>query len=274
MEWGEKAGWYSFLNYPALITPSKLEGLGMFFEVINLEKSFGGLKATDKVSLNIKQGDICSIIGPNGAGKTTLFNLITGHIKPDSGRVIFQGENITGKSAMAVTRRGIARSFQIVNIFPQLTVYENVMVAVLSQKGKSYNLINPAKKIAREEIYGLLESIGLDKQKELLGGQLSHGNQKRLEVGIALAMKPKLLALDEPTAGMAVEEKAAILETIKSLIKRTGCTVLLCEHDMSIIFAVSDFIWVLHNGRIVANGTINEIKNNETVQRIYLGRKE
>lgn len=262
------------MNYPALITPSKLEGLGMFFEVINLEKSFGGLKATDKVSLNIKQGDICSIIGPNGAGKTTLFNLITGHIKPDSGRVIFQGENITGKSAMAVTRRGIARSFQIVNIFPQLTVYENVMVAVLSQKGKSYNLINPAKKIAREEIYGLLESIGLDKQKELLGGQLSHGNQKRLEVGIALAMKPKLLALDEPTAGMAVEEKAAILETIKSLIKRTGCTVLLCEHDMSIIFAVSDFIWVLHNGRIVANGTINEIKNNETVQRIYLGRKE
>lgn len=168
----------------------------MFFEVIDLEKSFGGLKATDRVSLNIKQGDICSIIGPNGAGKTTLFNLITGHIKPDSGKVIFQGEDITGKSAMAITRRGIARSFQIVNIFPQLTVYENVMVAVLSQKEKGYNMVKPAKKIAREEIYGLLESIGLDKQKGLLGGQLSHGNQKRLEVGIALAMKPKLLALE------------------------------------------------------------------------------
>jgi branched-chain amino acid transport system ATP-binding protein len=246
----------------------------MFFEVSNLEKSFGGLKATDNVSLNIKQGDICSIIGPNGAGKTTLFNLITGHIKPDSGKVIFQEEDITGKSVMEITRRGIARSFQIVNIFPQLTVYENVMVAVLSQKERTFNVIRSAKKIAKEEICELLASIGLDKQKDLLGGQLSHGNQKRLEVGIALAMKPKLMALDEPTAGMAVEEKAAILETIKSLIERTGCTVLLCEHDMSVIFEISNYIWVLHNGGIVANGTVNEIKNNETVQKIYLGRKE
>ena len=175
---------------------------------------------------------------------------------------------------MAITRKGIARSFQIVNIFPQLTVYENIMVAVLSQKRRSFNFLNPAKKIAREEIYGLLQSTGLEKQINMLGGQLSHGNQKRLEVGIALAMKPKLLALDEPTAGMAVEEKAAILKTIKALIKMTGCTVLLCEHDMSVIFEVSDYICVLHNGRIVANWMIDEIKNNEVVQRIYLGGKE
>jgi branched-chain amino acid transport system ATP-binding protein len=245
----------------------------MFFEVVNLEKSFGGLKATDHVSLHIKQGDICSLIGPNGAGKTTFFNLITGHIKPDSGKVLFQGEDITGKPAMTVTRKGIARSFQIVNIFPQLTVYENIMVAVLSQKRKSFDFLNPAKRIAREEIHGLLESIGLTGQMNMLSGQLSHGNQKRLEVGIALAMKPKLLALDEPTAGMAVEEKAAILKTIKSLIRAAGCTVLLCEHDMSVIFDVSDYIWVLHNGAIVAHGTIDEIKNNEVVQRIYLGGK-
>ena len=243
----------------------------MFFEVVNLKKSFGGLKATDNVSLHIKQGDICSLIGPNGAGKTTLFNLVTGHIKPDSGRVLFQGEDITGKPAMTITRKGIARSFQIVNIFPQLNVYENIMVAVLSQKRKSFDFLNPAKKIAREEIHSLLESIGLTDHMKMLGGQLSHGNQKRLEVGIALAMKPKLLALDEPTAGMAVEEKAAILKTIKSLIQATGCTVLLCEHDMSVIFDVSDFIWVLANGRIVANGTVDQIKNNEVVQRIYLG---
>jgi branched-chain amino acid transport system ATP-binding protein len=245
----------------------------MFFEVVNLEKSFGGLKATDNVSLHIKQGDICSLIGPNGAGKTTLFNLVTGHIKPDSGKVLFQGEDITGKPAMTITRKGIARSFQIVNIFPQLTVYENIMVAVLSQKRKSFDFLNPAKKIAREEILSLLESIGLTGHMKMLSGQLSHGNQKRLEVGIALAMNPKLLALDEPTAGMAVEEKAAILKTIKSLIQATGCTVLLCEHDMSVIFDVSDYIWVLANGRIVANGTIDEIKNNEVVQRIYLGGK-
>jgi branched-chain amino acid transport system ATP-binding protein len=246
----------------------------MFFEVIDLEKSFGGVKATDNVSLHIKQGDICSLIGPNGAGKSTLFNQITGHIKPDSGKVLFQGEDITGKTPMAIARKGIARSFQIVNIFPELTVYENIMVAVLSQKQKSFNFLKPAKKIAREEIYEILQSTGLEKLADMLGGQLSHGNQKRLEVGIALAMKPTLLALDEPTAGMAVEEKAAILETIKALIKMTGCTVLLCEHDMSVIFDVSDYIWVLHNGRIVANGTINEIKNNEVVQRIYLGGKE
>jgi branched-chain amino acid transport system ATP-binding protein len=245
----------------------------MFFEVVNLEKSFGGVKATDNVSLNIKQGDICSLIGPNGAGKTTFFNLITGYIKPDSGKVLFQGEDIAGKSAMAITRKGIARSFQIVNVFPQLTVYENIMVAVLSQKQRSFNFLSPAKKIAREEIYGLLQNTGLEKQMNMLGGQLSHGNQKRLEVGIALAMKPKLLALDEPTAGMATEEKVAILETIKALIKMTGCTVLLCEHDMSVIFEVSDYIWVLHNGRIVANGMIDEIRNNEVVQRIYLGGK-
>jgi branched-chain amino acid transport system ATP-binding protein len=245
----------------------------MFFEVVNLKKSFGGLKATDNVSLHIKQGDICSLIGPNGAGKTTLFNLVTGHIKPDSGRVLFQGEDITGKPAMTITRKGIARSFQIVNIFPQLTVYENIMVAVLSQKRKSFDFLNPAKKIAREEIHSLLESIGLTGHMKMLSGQLSHGNQKRLEVGIALAMKPKLLALDEPTAGMAVEEKGAILKTIKSLIQATGCTVLLCEHDMSVIFDVSDFIWVLADGRIVANGTVDQIKNNEVVQRIYLGGK-
>ncbi len=244
------------------------EGYKMFFEIVNLEKSFGGLKATNNVSLHVKQGDICSLIGPNGAGKTTLFNLITGHIKPDSGKVLFKGEDITGKPARQITQKGIARSFQIVNVFPLLTVYENIMVAVLSQKKMSFNFLNPAKKIAREEIIEHLQNIGLDKQADMMAGQLSHGNQKRLEVGIALAMKPTLLALDEPTAGMAVEEKGAILETIKNLIKMTDCTVLLCEHDMNVIFQVSDYIWVLQTGGIVANGTVSEIRNNELVHRI------
>lgn len=245
----------------------------MFFETVNLEKSFGGLKATDKVSLHIKQGDICALIGPNGAGKTTLFNLITGALRPDSGKVFFKGEDITGKAARVITKKGIARSFQIVNVFPLLTVYENIMIAVLSQKKMCLNFINPAKKIDREEIFSHLKNIGLDKQADMLAGQLSHGNQKRLEVGLALAMKPTLLALDEPTSGMTVEEKGEILETIKKLIKMTDCTVLLCEHDMNVIFQVSDYIWVLQNGRIVANGTVSEIKNNELVHRIYLGGK-
>ncbi len=245
----------------------------MFFQVANLEKSFGGLKATDNVSLHIKQGDICALIGPNGAGKTTLFNLITGALKPDAGKVIFKGEDITGKTAREITRKGIARSFQIVNVFPMLTVYENIMVAVLSQKRMSFNFFHPAKKMAREEIINHLENIGLAEQADMLAGQLSHGNQKRLEVGIALAMKPTLLALDEPTSGMSVEEKGEILDTIRKIIKMTGCTVLLCEHDMNVIFEVSDYIWVLQNGRIVANGTVSDIKNNELVHRIYLGGK-
>lgn len=245
----------------------------MFFQVANLEKSFGGLKATDNVSLHIKQGDICALIGPNGAGKTTLFNLITGAIKPDAGKVIFKGEDITGKTAREITRKGIARSFQIVNVFPMLTVYENIMVAVLSQKRMSFNFFHSAKKMAREEIINHLENIGLAEQADMLAGQLSHGNQKRLEVGIALAMKPTLLALDEPTSGMSVEEKGEILDTIRKIIKMTGCTVLLCEHDMNVIFEVSDYIWVLQNGRIVANGTVSDIKNNELVHRIYLGGK-
>lgn len=247
------------------------EGCHMLLEVVNLEKSFGGLKATDGVSFHINQGEICSLIGPNGAGKTTLFNLITGSIRPDSGRVIFKGEDITGKTAREITSKGISRSFQIVNVFPTLTVYENIMVAVLSQKKMSFNMLKPAKKIARDEIAKYLHDIGLEQYVDMMAGQLSHGNQKRLEVGLALAMKPTLLALDEPTAGMGVEEKASILETIKTLIKMTGCTVLLCEHDMNVIFQFSDYIWVLQNGRMCANGTVSAIKNNELVHRIYLG---
>lgn len=246
----------------------------MFFEIQALRKWFGGVKAVNGVTLTVKQGEICSVIGPNGAGKTTLFNLITGYLKPDSGRVIFLDQDITGKHPKEITRRGIARSFQIVNIYPKLSVYENIMVAVLAQQQRTWNLFTPAKSLARGECFRLLESIGLADETQRLGGQMSHGNQKRLEVGIALAMKPKLLLLDEPTSGMATEEKAGVLNTIMDMSRQQGCTVFLCEHDMSVIFEVSSTIWVVHNGQVIAHGNVNDIKSNEIVRKIYLGEKE
>jgi branched-chain amino acid transport system ATP-binding protein len=245
----------------------------MFFEIKNLKKWFGGVKAVNGVSLHVNEGDICSIIGPNGAGKTTLFNLITGYVKPDMGQVLFRGEDLTGRSPQFITRRGIARSFQIVNIFPKLTVYENIMIATLAHHEKTLNIINPAKKLLKAETYQLLESVGLAEARDVLGGQLSHGNQKRLEVGIALTMKPKFLLLDEPTSGMAAEEKSGILQTVRDMMLRERCTVFLCEHDMSVIFGVSDMIWVLANGQVIANGTVAEIRADETVRKVYLGEK-
>lgn len=246
----------------------------MFFEIMDLHKSFGGVKAVDGVSLSVNKGQICSIIGPNGAGKTTLFNLITGSIKPDRGKVVFLDKDITAKPAKVITRRGIARSFQLVNIFPRLTVYENVMVATLGYHRRSLNLTSSAKSLCTQECYQLLEIIGLVNESQLPAGQLSHGNQKRLEVGLALAMHPKLLLLDEPTSGMAAEEKAGILSTIKDMTAKQDCTVLLSEHDMSVIFSVSDIIWVLHNGGVITRGHVDEIRNNETVRKIYLGERE
>ncbi len=245
----------------------------MFFAVQDLRKWFGGVKAVDGISLNVNKGEICSVIGPNGAGKTTLFNLITGFIKPDSGEVTFLDERITGKHPKIITERGIARSFQIVNIFPRLSVYENVMVAVLAQQERSWNLLGQAKKYVRGECLRLLQGIGLSGQSQMLAGQLSHGNQKRLEVGLALAMQPKLLLLDEPTAGMAVEEKAGVLGTVRQMTREQECTIFLCEHDMRVIFEISDTVWVIHNGQVVTHGTVEEIRGNETVRKIYLGEK-
>jgi branched-chain amino acid transport system ATP-binding protein len=252
----------------------KMKGSGMFFEIKNLRKWFGGVKAVDGISLTVNRGEICSVIGPNGAGKTTLFNLITGYIAPDSGKVIFLAEDITGRSPQNITQAGIARSFQIVNIFPRFTVYENIMVATLAQQRRILNVYTPAKSLVQKECYRLMDSIGLTQEGHILAAQLSHGNQKRLEVGIALAMKPKLLLLDEPTAGMAVEEKAGILTTIKEMTREKECAVLLSEHDMNVIFSVSDMIWVIHNGHVVTHGNANDIRGNETVRKIYLGEKE
>jgi len=245
----------------------------MIFETQKLTKSFGGLTAVHDVSLGIQQGELVSIIGPNGAGKTTLFNLLTGHVSPDEGKVFFQGRDITRLPPHAISRMGIGRSFQRLNIFPKLTTFENVQVAVFSALQKSHQLFSHAKNIARVETEEILESVGLLDKKELKGGLLAHGDQKRLELGIALAVRPSLLLLDEPTQGMSPQETAQTTELIQKLVKQRGLTLIFVEHDMSVVFGISDNIRVLHQGQIIFSGKPEEVKNNDEVQKIYLGEK-
>lgn len=245
----------------------------MIFETKHLTKKFGGLTATSDVSLQIKEGELVSIIGPNGAGKTTLFNLLTGHIKPDEGKVYFQGKEITGLPPHTISRMGIGRSFQRLNIFPRLTTFENVQVAVFSAQRKSHQLFTSAKKMVREETETILESVGLLDKRDMKGGLLAHGDQKRLELGIALSVHPSLLLLDEPTQGMSPQETIETTGLIQKLVKERGLTLIFVEHDMSVVFGISDNIRVLHQGKVIFSGKPEEVKRNEEVQRIYLGEE-
>jgi branched-chain amino acid transport system ATP-binding protein len=245
----------------------------MIFETKHLTKKFGGLTATSDVSLQIQEGELVSIIGPNGAGKTTLFNLLTGHIKPDEGDVYFQGKDITGLPPHVISRLGIGRSFQRLNIFPKLTTFENVQVAVFSAQRKSHNIFSLAKNMAGKETDEILESVGLLDKRDMKGALLAHGDQKRLELGIALSVHPSLLLLDEPTQGMSPQETAETTLLIQKLVKQRGLTLIFVEHDMSVVFGISDNIRVLHQGKVIFSGKPEEVRKNDEVQRIYLGEE-
>lgn len=238
-----------------------------------LVKKFGGLTAINNVSFEIEKGELSSIIGPNGAGKTTLFNLLTGHLQPDSGRVIFNGKEITSLPPHKICRLGIGRSFQRINIFPRLSVFENVQAAVLAGQGKCTNIFSFSKNMCKEETIHVLETIELDDKKGFPAGLLSHGDQKRLEMGIALALRPSLLLLDEPTAGMGPEETVGIAGLLDRVVRHQGLTAVFVEHDMSVVFGISQKIRVMHLGEIIATGTPEEIKADAQVQRIYLGEE-
>jgi len=246
----------------------------MILETQKLVKSFGGLTAVYDVNLHIQAGELASIIGPNGAGKTTLFNLLTGHLPVDSGRVIFKGKDITQLPPHTISRLGIGRSFQRLNIFPRLSAFENVQVAVFSVQHQSRNLFSRAYKLARKETEAILESVGLLDKKGIKGGLLAHGDQKRLEMGIALAVEPQLLLLDEPTQGMSPKESAEITRLIQKLVKERGLTLIFVEHDMNVVFGISDNIKVMHQGKIIFEGKPDEVKNSQEVQRIYLGEEK
>jgi branched-chain amino acid transport system ATP-binding protein len=234
-------------------------------------KSFDDFKAVNGANLAVRRGEIVAVIGPNGAGKTTLFNLITGQLQRDQGKILFKGEDISALPPYEICRRGIARSFQIVNIFPRLTVFGNVQVAVLSQQKRSYDLLRPAQTLAVEKTQSLLENVGLATKAKNIAGSLSHGDQKILEIAIALGNEPELLILDEPTAGMSPEETAATMELIQRLARTRGLTILFCEHDMEIVFSISQSIMVMHQGRTLIQERPEAVRQNKEVQEAYLG---
>jgi len=243
-------------------------------EVKGLSKSFGGFKAVNGANLEVAKGEIVAVIGPNGAGKTTLFNLVTGILKPDEGQVLFKGEDITGLPAYRTCKKGITRSFQVVNIFSRLTVFENVRIAVLSQQEKTFNLFTPSKSLVTKETAEILESVGLIGKKDSVCGVLSHGDQKVLEIAIALGGKPELLILDEPTAGMSPEETTHCIDLIKQLSTHLGLTILFCEHDMELVFAIANRIMVMVRGATLIQGLPDKVRSNREVQDAYLGESE
>jgi len=240
-------------------------------QVKSLTKTFGGFKAVNNANLDVKKGEIIAVIGPNGAGKTTLFNLITGIIKPDSGRVLFKGEDITGLPPYKVCKKGISRSFQVVNVFQRRSVFENVQVAVLAREKKTWNLFTPSKKLVIEETTRILDSVGLTDKGDDISGALSHGDRKVLEIAMALGGSPEFLILDEPTAGMAAEETDRCIDLIKQLSEKMGLTILFCEHDMELVFSISNRIMVMVRGSTIIQGSCEEVRCNEAVQDAYLG---
>lgn len=234
-------------------------------------KSFDGFMAVNNANLEVEQGEIVAVIGPNGAGKTTLFNVITGILKPDSGKVFFKNEDITGLPPYTVCRKRISRSFQIVNVFQRLTIFENVQVSVLSREKKTWNLFTPSTKLAIKETNEILENVGLIGKKDRTTALLSHGDRKVLEIAMALGGNPEFLILDEPTAGMAPEETEHCIELIKQLREKMGLTILFCEHDMEIVFGIANRIMVMVRGATIIQGSCDEVRCDQAVQDAYLG---
>ncbi|MDO8319627.1 ABC transporter ATP-binding protein [Rhodoferax sp.] len=243
-------------------------------QVDGLVKSYGGLRATDHVSLSVRSGEIHALIGPNGAGKTTLIHLISGALAPSAGRIQFDGMDVTRMPMHARVAHGLARSFQITSIFNRLSVLDNLALAVLAHAGHNLNFWWPARHDAEryDQAFEVAERVGLAPQINQLAGVLSHGEQRQLEVGLALATRPKLLLLDEPMAGMGPDESERMLSLLQSL--RGETTLLLVEHDMNAVFRLADRISTLVAGRVIACGTPFEIRQHPEVRLAYLGDDE
>lgn len=242
-------------------------------KVESLNKSFGDFTAVADANLTVDKGQLVAVIGPNGAGKTTLFNLITGQLHPDAGQVVFNGQDICRLPPYQICRKGIARSFQIANIYPRLTVFRNVQVAVFSQRKMSRRLFYPANRIAVKETEQILKHVGLQDKADHIAGSLSHGDKRVLEIAIALGNDPELLILDEPTAGMSPEETRATMALIKHLAESRGLTFLFCEHDMKLVFDIAESIMVMQNGKTIIQDSPVEVRANQQVQEAYLGRE-
>ena len=240
-------------------------------EIRELRKSFAGFIAVGGVSLAVATRQIAAVIGPNGAGKTTFFNLITGHLLPDGGQVLLDGRDITGAPPHRICRMGVGRSFQRTNIFPKLSVFENVQAAFLAHRGRGRNFWSRSEDFYRDDTEALLASIGLGHEPSTVAGTLSYGNQKQLELGIALASDPSVLLLDEPTAGMSANETHETMRLLERIAAERGLTLLFTEHDMEVVFGIAEKIAVLHQGRLLAEGTPAEMRADPEVRRVYLG---
>ncbi|HEY7943212.1 MAG: ABC transporter ATP-binding protein [Burkholderiales bacterium] len=240
-----------------------------------LTKSFGENRAVNAVDFKVTQGEVLALIGSNGAGKTTLVNLVSGLLPPDSGQIMFEGHDVTDQSSYERIKVGIARSFQIVNLFDQLTCADNVALAIFSRDGKTLKLTALASRdhAVWDEAHQVLRRFGLDHTATIVAGTISHGERKLLDVAVAYALKPKLLFLDEPTSGVSTREKAPIMDILSSIVREGGITVVIIEHDMDIVFRYSERIVVMHQGTILADGTPDEIRRNDAVTTTLIGAR-
>ncbi|HEX6528419.1 MAG TPA: ABC transporter ATP-binding protein [Burkholderiales bacterium] len=239
--------------------------------VEGLTKRFGGLDALGGVDLQVAKGDFRAIIGPNGAGKSTFFNAITGLLRPDAGRVILEGRDVTGEPPHRLARRGVARTFQITSVFHDLSALENVQVPLLAHARRSWSAWPKAAPLHAGRARELLALVGLSASAAHRAGALSHGDQKRLELAIALAGEPRLLLLDEPTAGMAAQERLESIRLVHRVARELGLSCVFTEHDMAVVFAVATHVTVMHQGRVLAEGTPAEVRARREVQQVYLG---
>jgi branched-chain amino acid transport system ATP-binding protein len=243
----------------------------VLLSIRSLTRDFGGFRAVDGVDLDVAAGTIHSVIGPNGAGKSTLFSLITGERRPTSGSIRFAGRDLAGRPPHVVTRAGLAKAFQATSIFPRLTVSESVCAALLARDGQPRLLGSRVTSRIRGEASEICRAVGLGQHGDQPGGALSHGDQRALEIALALATGPRLLLLDEPTAGMSPLETARVVRQVTALARERGLTILFSEHDMDTVFAISDEVTVMHQGRVLAHGPAGEVRANDEVMAVYLG---
>ena len=240
-------------------------------QVNNLGKSFGGVKAVDGITFNLSAGELLALIGPNGAGKSTTFNMVNGQLPADQGSILLDGQELVGRKPRDIWRMGVGRTFQIAETFASLTVAENVQMALLSHDRKLFSLWKPAAGHKRDEALALLDQVGMKAQADRPCSVLAYGDVKRVELAIAMANSPKLLLMDEPTAGMAPRERNSLMALTKDLVIQRGMAVLFTEHSMDVVFAYADRTIVLARGRLIAEGKPMEVRDDPKVQEVYFG---
>ena len=245
--------------------------MNAILEVRDLCKYFGGINAVDQVNFQVAPGELLALIGPNGAGKTTCFNMLMGQLKPTSGEVFLNGDNITGLPPREIWRRGVGRTFQITGTYPSMTVVENIQMALMSHNRRLLSIVPYANKLYRNEALELLELVGMAKQADRPSAILAYGDLKRLELAIALSHQPTLLLMDEPTAGMAPSARIDLMQLTSDIVKDRHISALFTEHDMDVVFAHAHRIMVLNRGQLIANGSVSDIRNDEQVKKVYLG---